>query len=195
LAWAGLAALAVVVALAVFLEYGARERMSPAENAALAPNHSAALQLIKAEPRPRIWAYYLEKAQEHPWIGVGFGRTVPAIFYGTKNDPALAAIDTNAQIHAHNFLLDWLLQTGLFGLILLCTLLVAVGRHAWQLGQAGRQQRIIACAVLVSIIGMLLRNLTDDFMVYANATMFWATQGALLGLLAYAPMTRRPTGN
>ena len=174
--------LAAVLVAGIF-EFGARERLMPAERIALAPNTSAALMLMKGEPRPRIWAWYLDKAQQHPWIGVGFGRTVPAIFYETESNQALAAIDPLAVVHAHNLALNWVLQTGLIGFAIFAALLVTIARCAWWARRHSREHRLLACAVLMTMVAMLLRNMTDDFLVYGIAIMFWATIGALLGLL------------
>ena len=177
---------AFIIATAIvagLFEYGARERLSLVERAALPPNTSAAFKLMRSEPRPQIWGYYLKKAEQHPWIGVGFGRTLPAIYYNTHDDKALSAIDPLAVIHAHNLLLDWMLQTGLLGLAIFLSLLVAVGRRAWHARAFSRDHRLLACALLVTIAAMLLRNMTDDFLVYGIAIMFWATIGVLLGLL------------
>jgi O-antigen ligase len=169
--------------VAAMFEFGARERLFPAERAALPPNTSAALMLMKGEPRPRIWAYYFDKAQDHPWIGVGFGRTVPAVVFHANENDALKAIDPLAVIHAHNIMLDWALQTGVVGLALFFALLLTVSRLAWRKRGQSREHRLLAAAVLVTLIAMLLRNMTDDFLVYCIAIMFWATLGALLGLI------------
>ena len=164
-------------------EYGARERLSPQQRNALPATTSAALMLLKAEPRPQIWAYYLEKVQQHPWIGVGFGRTVPAIYFDTRNNRALLAIESNAATHAHNIALNWVLQVGLVGFALFAALLAVIARRAWAARLRSRQHRLLACAAVATMVAMLLRNMTDDFMVYGIAIMFWATLGALLGLL------------
>ena len=175
--------LLAVALVAGFFEYGARERMSPEQRSALAPNTSAALILIKAEPRPKMWAYYLEKASQHPWRGVGFGRTVPAVFYDTKSDQTLASYDAHAATHAHNLALNWVLQTGVIGLAIFATLLIAIARRAWRKRTSSRDHRLLACAVIATIFAMLLRNMTDDFLVYGIAIMFWAMLGVMLGLL------------
>lgn len=174
--------LAIVLVAGIF-EFGARERLMPTERAALAPNTSAALMLMKGEPRPRIWAWYLDKAQQHPWIGVGFGRTVPAIFYKSESNQTLAAIDPLAVVHAHNLVLNWVLQVGLIGFAIFAALLVTIVRCAWQARVPSSAHRLLSSAVLVTVVAMLVRNMTDDFLVYGIAIMFWATIGALLGLL------------
>ncbi len=188
--------------VAGMFEYGARARLMPEERAALPPNTSAAIMLMKGEARPRIWNYYFKRAQQHPWFGVGFGRTVPGILYDTKNDASLVAIDPLAVIHAHNLLLNWMLQTGIIGLAIFIALLAVIWRQAWRARQLDFENRALACAVIVTIVAMLLRNMTDDFLVYGIATMFWATLGSLFGLIECRrfinqkglppPMTSRP---
>ncbi len=181
------AILLVAMLLAGLFEYGARERLSPAERSAMPAGTSVAVELLKSEPRPQIWAYYLDKVFQHPWVGVGYGRTVPAIYHDTQNNRALLAIEANAATHAHNIALDWLLQVGLIGFALFAWLLASVARHAWAARARSRVHRLMASAVIATIAAMLLRNMVDDFLVYGIAIMFWAILGALLGLIQRAP--------
>src|SRR5262249_14986318 len=75
------------------------------------PNdRSAALEMMMSDPRPAIWAAYLDLAGNHPWFGVGLGRTVPPRAYRLQDDQVLRNIDVHASTHAHNVLLDLVLQ-------------------------------------------------------------------------------------
>ena len=76
-----------------------------------------------------------------------------------------------------------MLQTGVIGLAIFATLLIAVARRAWRKRTSSRDHRLLACAVIATIFAMLLRNMTDDFLVYGIAIMFWAMLGVMLGLL------------
>lgn len=174
-----------VIVLASILEFGARQRLTYLHRPLV--GESAAIELVSADTRPMIWRYYLERGLAHPWIGFGFGRTVPGIGLKTQADRALADVEPNAYIHAHNVLLNWWLQLGVVGVTLLCAALGAMLSTARSLSaKAGRSRR--ACVVLHALyavcLATLARNLTDDFLVFGMATMFCVCVAAMLGELS-----------
>jgi O-antigen ligase len=172
----------VLVALLALLEFGARERLAYLHKPL--DGDSAAVELVENDTRPVIWRYYFTRGLEHPWIGVGFGRTVPGIGWQTESDRALAAIEPNAYIHAHNVLLNWWLQLGAVGLAMLATVLT---RIAWSARRSVRDRgdaRWVYHALLTTLLATLARNLTDDFLVYGMATVFCIIVAALLGELS-----------
>ena len=183
---AGVVAAAIVAAaLATVLEWGARERLAYLH----APSNrgSATMALIEHDTRPAIWRYYIVRGLQHPWIGLGFGRTVPGIGWQTASDRALARIEPNAYIHAHNILINWWLELGLVGLVLLGSVGVSlvVRSRAWlrtagDTAEAGR----IRNALLTTMMAGLARDLTDDFLVYGMAIAFVVILASLLGALA-----------
>ncbi len=184
----GYAALAiVVVAVAGTLEFGARERLQYLQEPV--DSDSAALELLSKDTRPMIWRYYFERGLQHPWIGIGFGRTVPGIGFQTEKDETLKAIEPNAYIHAHNLLLDWWLQLGVVGLALIATLAVALWRTSSRLvarvPMAQRHTaRVLRVGIGVTLLATLMRNLTDDLLVFAMATALGIVVGGLFGRLS-----------
>ena len=179
----GAATVIGVVALAAALEWGARERLLYLHKPVT--GDSAALELLAADTRPAIWRYYAARGIEHPWLGMGFGRTVPGIGWHTEEDRALAAIEPNAYIHAHNLLLNWWLQLGVVGVLLLVVAAASIARASARLrDRAGEREREFAnrlhAAVLVTLTATFARNLTDDFLVYGMATTFCIVIGTLL---------------
>lgn len=158
---------------------------------------SASLQMILRDTRPYVWRYYIRLGMAAPVIGAGFGRTVPGIVYKTEDDKALAKVENNAYLHAHNIFLDWWLQTGIVGcglfVVLISTIVTGIRRLDREAGAIGHQRsgdssseesrrsRALNAGALVLIAMMILRNLTDDFMVFGVAALFWAFLGALMG--------------
>ena len=180
-----LAACVALIALVALLELGARERLRVIGQSS-GDASSAALTLVEHDTRPMIWAYYGKLVLRAPLAGVGFGRTVPGIHYHTQDDRELAKREFNAYIHAHNLFLNWWLQTGVVGMLLLIALLVEIVRvvhRAARRSPVTMVRRAIALAIYAAIALMLIRNLTDDLLVYGMATMFWAIVGGLAGAL------------
>jgi O-antigen ligase len=83
--------------------------------------------------------------------------------------------------HAHNILLEALVQTGMPGLLLLLLLLAAIAREGWRAAR-GPAELPAACgiALLGVLAGMLARNMTDSLLVRQNALLFWGVVGVLL---------------
>jgi hypothetical protein len=130
------------------------------------------------DTRPKIWAFYASQVHKHPWLGVGFGKPLPALAYGRLVPAALYKLDENVKTHAHNLFLNTLLQTGVIGLALQLVLFASIGRRFY----AVRAARPVLCrAGLALLFGMLAKNMTDDFMWQSTALMFWACCGWLLG--------------
>ena len=177
--------LVVAMVVATRLETGARERLT-ALHVAPASGESAFVTLTERDTRPMIWRYYARLAVEHPWVGVGFGRTVPGLRYRTADDKVLGQLEPNAYIHAHDLFLDWWLQTGLVGVVLLITVWAGIARHAVRSVRRPSTGAAFAAgmSILVVVALMLIRDTTDDFLVFGMATMFWALTGGLLGLAA-----------
>ena len=130
------------------------------------------------DTRPKIWGFYASQVHQHPWLGVGFGKPLPALAYGHLVPAALFKLDENVKTHAHNLFLNTLLQTGVIGLALQLVLFASIGRRFYAL----RETRPMLCrAGLALLFGMLAKNMTDDFMWQSTALMFWACCGWLLG--------------
>ncbi len=179
------AGVVAVATLSAVLEYGARERLQFLHRPLV--GDSAAVELASSDTRPMIWHYYLARGSEHPWIGMGFGRTVPGIGFDTQADRALAAVEPNAYIHAHNLAIDWWLQLGAVGLLLLVAAIVftiAAARASARRSREAVRSRHVEHALFATLFATLARNLTDDFMVFGMATVFCIVVAAMLGELS-----------
>jgi O-antigen ligase len=182
-----LIALALVVAaagLVAMLESGARERLRVIGEP-VGDGQSALLVLTERDTRPMIWAYYTKLAIRSPIVGVGFGRTVPGIHYHTQDDRDLARVEFNAYIHAHNLFLNWWLQTGVVGVALLVWVLASVTIEARRIARDGSiplaRTALVSLYALIAL--MVIRDATDDLLVFGMATLFWTLLGALGGVL------------
>jgi O-Antigen ligase len=133
---------------------------------------------MHSDTRPMIWGFYLGRARSHPWFGIGFGKPLPALAYGGLITPDLLKIDGNVKTHAHNIFLNTLLQVGIVGLVLE---LVVFGCLGYQFFRVRHKHPWIYRAGLALLLGMLTKNLTDDFMWQSTMLMFWALSGWLLG--------------
>jgi O-antigen ligase len=154
---------------------------------------SAALDMMAKDPRPAIWSAYLELAKQHPWLGVGFGRALPSKTYHLDENEEFRHIDAHAPTHAHNLLLDLTLEVGLIGLAVWLYLHVALLRLAIQHARPrGNREKAWAAAVVALVLSMLVKNSTNDLMVFGNALLFWSLLGAMLGLVWWGPSAGGP---
>lgn len=147
-------------------------------------DHSVALEMIGADSRPAIWSAYSAFVRQHPWLGVGLGRSVPPRAYQVDADAALLRIDPQAAAHAHNIILDLLLEVGVIGLALWLWLHYEMVRLAWQRARhSGDREKAWAAVAVGLVLALLTKNSTNDLAVYGNAILFWALMGATLGLV------------
>jgi O-antigen ligase len=145
-------------------------------------DRSAALEMIASDSRPAIWAVYYDLAKRHPWLGVGFGRSVPSRTYDLAQSEDLKRIDRQAFAHAHNVLLSLALQVGLVGLAIWTWLHVRLLSLAVMCARArGEREKAWAAAAIALVLAMLVKNSTNDLMVFGNAILYWTLLGAILG--------------
>jgi O-antigen ligase len=145
-------------------------------------DRSATLEMIASDSRPAIWAVYFDLAKLHPWLGVGFGRSVPSKTYDLASNEDLRRIDRQAFAHAHNVLLSLAMQVGLVGLAIWAWLHVRLLRLAVVCARArGEREKAWAAAAIALVLAMLVKNSTNDLMVFGNAILYWTLLGAILG--------------
>jgi len=135
-------------------------------------------RIMNSDVRPKIWAFYGSQVAKHPWIGIGFGKPLPSLAYGSLIPDDLFKLDGNVRTHAHNLFLNTLLQVGIVGLILQ---LAALGCLAYQFFAVRLIYPQLYRAGIALILGVLAKNLTDDFMWQSTMLMFWSYCGLLLG--------------
>jgi hypothetical protein len=133
---------------------------------------------MASDARPRIWEFYGSQVSSHPWFGIGFGKPLPSLAYGSLIPDDLVKLDGNVRTHAHNIFLNTLLQVGVVGLIIQIAIFACLAYQFFAARQAYPQ---LFRAGIALILGMLAKNLTDDFMWQSTMLMFWSYCGWLLG--------------
>jgi O-antigen ligase len=116
--------------------------------------------------RQEIWAGAMDLAREHFWLGVGMGTDL-GIPYG----------DDFTAPHAHNQLLDLLVKSGLFGLLLF---LPWVGFILWRVIAGRCEEQVFSAALLF----FLLCGMSDVHKLINSPTtvyiVFWLPLAGLL---------------
>lgn len=134
-------------------------------------------RIVSQDTRPLIWRFYLEQARKRPVLGIGFGKRLPKRTYGAIVPRSLLDVEAQAATHAHNMFLNTLLEVGAIGVLLQCGLFAMMLRTV----VVKRGQPWLVCATVALVVGMISKNLTDDFMWQSTMLAFWAYYGWLLG--------------
>jgi len=128
------------------------------------------------------WGRIMDRIQDKPLSGAGFGREAMK-----KAHPDLVPTTAPMSLlwHPHNVFLTYGVAMGFPGMLVLLLVFAAlIATYARHLRAASVEQRMIAIAGIAIIIGIVVRNLTNDLFLRDGALMFWALNGALLGYLA-----------
>lgn len=133
------------------------------------------LGLIVDDPRIPLWAHVTTMIERQPLTGGGFGRGV----YGKE---LTAQFGSHILWHGHNLFLNYALQLGIGGVLVLLLLLGAIARGFWRSWRADDPiASLVGAAGLAMLVGFLAKNMTDDFFVRQNALQFWSIVGLSLG--------------
>ena len=168
---------------ALTMEEVSRARLELVGQVPPAWGHSALL-LFARDTRPLMWQEYVRLGRSHSVAGVGYGRTLPSEAYRTRDNEQLQRLDPAAHSHAHNGFINVWLELGFVGLGLLCWVLLALVRAAARMARADPALAPLAAGLYALFLATLLRELSDDFLVYAMATTFWCFAGMLFGRMS-----------
>ncbi|MBM3348001.1 MAG: O-antigen ligase family protein, partial [Betaproteobacteria bacterium] len=152
----------------------------------------ADLQVIENDYRLMHWKRVFARIQDHPLAGAGFGREAMKKAY-----PDLVPVGEPQSLlwHPHNVFLNYGIAMGWPGMLALAALFIALLHAYWRHWRAGEaDRRVVAVAGILLIIGVVGRNLTNDFFVRDGALLFWALNGAMLGYLARGARAASPAG-
>lgn len=132
-------------------------------------------EMVLSDPRMPLWDVAEDAIDERPLLGVGFGRGAFGKAYGDRPG--------SRGDHAHNLFLNRAVQLGLVGLALTVALLGSVGNALWRTFRShpGEAVSWLAAAGLVYLVGLLAKNMTDDFFIREVSLLFWAIMGLILG--------------
>lgn len=120
----------------------------------------------------------VERIMERPLVGSGFGRQAMS-----KAHRDLIPAANPMLWHAHNSFLNYGLSMGLPGIAVLLLLFGCLLREYWRFTlEQDRRLQLLGAAGITLVVGVFLRNQANDFFVRDMAILFWALNGALLGL-------------
>jgi O-antigen ligase len=133
-------------------------------------------QSFSYDLRPKIWSYALQRIRERPLKGYGYGR-------GILRADFRSHLNNRGAWHAHNVILNYMLEAGPLGVLALLGLFVALLREFWKLYRSEHRSawQCGACA-LALLLGVASKAMTDDILVRDNALLFWSQIGMILGL-------------
>lgn len=156
-----------------------------------APAGTGPLTFLLQDNRAPILRVAVDIISEHPWLGVGYANPeLEGAFSARFEAPWLK----NYVQHAHNVVLDHMLQMGVTGAIVIVFLFTAL---AWtfiaQIPLGGLARLAGLCGVAL-VTGVFLRNMTDDFFSRHSVQFFGAAVGMLLGLATHRRETPALTG-
>lgn len=135
------------------------------------------VNIVKQDPRIKLWGFCLPRIVEHPWSGGGFGREALKLRY-----PEFTRAHTGPFWHCHNMVINKGIQMGLPGVAAFLILWIALGIAAYR-GLRAHQMHPWAIVLLAMMVAVFLRNMTDDFFYRDHALLFWLFAGAFLGCL------------
>jgi O-antigen ligase len=162
--------LALLVVLALAFADAAKERAAHEY-----PPDTSLSKTLENDPRIALWEHVVQKIEERPWLGYGFGRRILA-------DTLTKELDNPLLAHAHNAFVSQWLQTGIIGAGAFIALL---GGMLWRYARFARSRdeglAFIGLVGIALIAGFVVKNLTDDFLFRSNAKEFWALSALLLG--------------
>lgn len=133
-----------------------------------------------SDVRLPFWRESIGVMREHLWLGVGFGARSFSIAY-----PQFLQ-ESESFWHVHNLFLNRYAQTGLVGLAVFIFLLTALVRQASAMytHKHTRELRVIGAAGLALLLGVVVKNFTDDFFGREIALLTWTMIGIVLGYVA-----------
>lgn len=169
---------AALVILALFLAASTSMFYSTLEHrVAVSQDPTEVLDLtVQNDPRRLLWTFSINEILAHPLSGAGYGKDSVAKVFSS-----LSQQNVNLS-HAHNTFLNAGIQMGFPGMIVIALIFASVFRQYWQLYQSNHRvaQWIAACGIAM-VMGVLTRNMTDDFFRRDTALLFWSLVGASLG--------------
>lgn len=162
LKWAGVFVLVVAVVFGVTLKSRADQ----------VGGIASVSKSLRHDARFEIWSYALERIEQKPMRGHGFGRSILATDFRAR-----FGFD-----HGHNVFLDQAVQSGIPGAIALMLVFAALLVKFLKLSQHSvAPVRHLGVAGVMLVVGLVLKCQTDDFFVRESALLFWSMAGALLG--------------
>ena len=149
-----------------------------------APAGTGPLAFLLHDNRAPILSVAFDMIGEQPLLGRGYDNPdIGEIFASRFETPWLR----NYVHHPHNVVLNYALQMGVTGALVMFMLF---GALAWTFVRRlsfGGLARLAGLCGIVLVVGVFLRNMTDDFFTRHTVQFFGAALGMLLGLATHRP--------
>lgn len=126
--------------------------------------------------RFNTWTLAAHDIQESPLVGVGYGKHS---FGGAHPD-----LPANVHRHIHNTFLSKAVQVGVPGFIFFVSMfgVLLMRAHGLYRHCVGDGRGEIALAILLMVVGIIVRNVFDDMFIGTVAYLFWLLVGLLFSL-------------
>ena len=162
--------LIMAVLLSLTLAYVVREK------AALSNLSVESQARFDRDPRFEIWAYAGERIRERPWSGYGFGR-------GILRKDFRSHFDNPLKWHGHNMVVNYVMEAGVFGGVVLVALFAALMAQAAAIYR--RRDPFVwpfGLWAIAMLTGIALKVMTDDVLIRENSLLLWSVLGMVFGL-------------
>ena len=129
----------------------------------------------KADLRPQLWKDSVDWIGQRPLTGAGFGTMV----LGKELQEHQQNVN---HTHAHNILLNYALQLGLLGPVVLIFLFYSVAREFWKLIKSSdKELKTLGIAGMAIVSGIFAAGMIEDLFGRHLGWLFWALTGMILG--------------
>jgi len=139
-----------------------------------------------------IWKFMLDEIQKHPVVGIGYGKDNFLLVYGQEPEEVEPGHVRVKNAGAHNIVLYHALHVGIPGAVLFVWLMVHAVKTLWigVKGSSNQRSYGMAVAILVAVIGGLIRFQFDLMLVGTLAVLFWTLLA--VGMMHVPERTRGP---
>lgn len=167
--------LALVAAATALVFGGALYGISSKRFAVDPSSPEAVAETAASDIRLKIWPRAVERIAERPFTGAGFGR-------GALRQDLREEFGHGMYWHAHNVVLNHGVAMGVWGIAIILLAFGGVLVLFWRVWRSGDAAVApYALAGVAMVVGMFLKNMTDDLFIRQSALLYWALAAMILG--------------
>ena len=167
--------LAVGVAMLGALGWASLHLRAPVPASSASPSVAYVLD----DPRNQLWKEAVRMISERPLTGYGYDLAASRHEFAVRSRSPEWPVSFE---HAHNVVLNYGLQIGIVGVVLIPTLFMCLLAVFLYLPRSRPLTRLATCCGLALVTGFFLRNLTDDFFIRQSLLLFASVAGMLIGV-------------
>lgn len=131
-------------------------------------------QLFTEDVRVQHWSNVFAIVEDRPVCGLGFGKNLLGLKY-----PELTFEDDNL-VHAHNLVLDYAVMLGIPGAISIIWLFTAI--FVFFIARFRKDPLLVSASILF-LVGVLSKNMSDNFFGRDQSMIVWIFVGAISATL------------